>query len=242
MLIGISSRLTAPAGQGLPSLGVAVPTGAVLDDLTVSAPSSAGVAVHVAVFNQALHALWRGGLFNATLTGSQLGGSLPAAAAVQMTTALPPVAEIDGGSVELSLGALQLEVTYPGLFGGTDGQGNPLPPLDVELGARATATPTLVGNALHFGSFKLTELHFSTGDVSLDATTNQVLTGLLQSLVQQLVDQSLNNALPALPIPSFQLPASLQTYGLGPGSLGLASPSLGFDPRDFLLAGQLGLQ
>ena len=241
MLVGIGSQLTAPAAQALPSLGVAIPTGTVLDDMAVNAPSSTGVAVHVGVFNQALHALWRGGLFDATLTGTSLGNGLPAAASVQMTTLLPPVADLTGTSVELSLGALELQVTYPGLFGGTDGQGNPIPPLDVELGARATSTPTLVGNDLQFGGFTITELHFSTGEVSLDPMTNQVLTTLLQGLVQQLVDQSLNNALPALPIPSFQLPASLQTFGVGPGKLGLTNMSLGFDPRDFLLLGQLGV-
>jgi hypothetical protein len=241
MLVGISSGLTAPAGQALPSLGVPIQTGTVLDDMTVSAPSTAGVAVHVGVLDQALHALWRGGMFDATLTGAQLGNGLPAAAGVQMTTQLPPVAVISASSVELSVGALQLQVTYPGLFGGTDAMGKPLPPLEVELGARATSTPTLVGNVLHFGSLTITELHFSTGDVSLDATTTQVLTTLLQALLQQVVNQSLNNSLPALPIPSFQLPSSLQTFGLGPGNLGLTNMSLGFDPSDFVLRGQLGL-
>lgn len=241
LLVGIASELVAPAGQALPSLGVPIPSGTVLDDLGVSTPNTAGVAVHVGVFNQALHALWRGGMFNATLTGTLLGGGLPAATVVQMQTALPPVADINGSSVELSLGGLQLAITYPGLFGGTDGNGKPVPPLEVGLGARATATPTLVGNDLQFGNLTLKELHFSTGDVSLDQSTNQVLTSLLRTLLQQLVDQSLNKSLPALPIPSFPLPASLQSFGVAPGNLGIASPSLGFDPNDFLLLGQLGL-
>jgi len=148
---------------------------------------------------------------------------------------------MDGSLVELSLGGLELEVTYPGLFGGTDAKGNPIPPLDVSLGARATASPTLVGNDLQFGSLTITELHFSTGDVSLDQSTNQTLTGLLQTLLQQIVDQSLNKSLPALPIPSFPLPASLQSFGVPAGNLGLANPSLGFDPNDFVLRAQLGL-
>jgi hypothetical protein len=59
--------------------------------------------------------------------------------------------------------------------------------------------------------------------------------------VQSFINQSLNNSLPALPIPSFQLPASLTKYGVGPGALGLVSPSLGFDPSDFVLRGQLGV-
>jgi hypothetical protein len=85
-------------------------------------------------------------------------------------------------------------------------------------------------------------MHFSTGDVSLDSSTNNVLTSMLQTLLQKVIDQSLNNSLPALPIPSFALPASLAAYGVGPGKLGLVNPSLGFDPRDFRLTGQLGIQ
>ncbi|MDB4939045.1 MAG: hypothetical protein JWP87_6017, partial [Labilithrix sp.] len=242
MLVGLSSKLTAPAGQALPSLGVPIPTGTVLDDMPVSSPSSAGVAIHVGVFDQALHALWRGGMFNATMTGAQLGNGLPAAAGIRVNTQLPPVATLNGNAVELSLGSMYLAVSYPGLFGGTDGSGNPLPPLRVELGARATSTPSLVANDLKFGSFVITELHFSTGDVSLDASTNGVLTSMLQALLQKVIDQSLNNSLPALPIPSFALPASLAAYGIPPGKLGLVSPSLGFDPRDFRLTGQLGIQ
>jgi hypothetical protein len=241
LLVGISSKFTAPAGQALPSLGVAIPTGTVLDDTTVSAPSSAAAAIHVGVFNQALHALWRAGMFNATLSGAALGGGLPAGASAQITTALPPVAAINGSAAELSIGALQLSVTYPGLFGGVDGMGNALPPLAVELGARATATPTLVGNDLHFGSFVITELHFSTGSVALDPMTNQVLTSLLTTIVQSFVDHSLNGALPALPIPSFQLPSSLTAYGVPAGALGLSGPALGFDPFDFVLRGKLGI-
>ncbi|MBX3216004.1 MAG: hypothetical protein KF850_28450 [Labilithrix sp.] len=242
MLVGLSSRLTAPAGHALPSRGVPIPTGTVLDDLPVSAPSTAGVAIHVGVFDQALHALWRGGMFNATLTGAQLESGLPDGAEIRVTTLLPPVATMSGNAVELSLGAMQLAVTYPGLFGGTDGSGNPLPPLRVALGARARSTPSLVGNDLKFGSFVINEMHFSTGDVSLDASTNGVLTSMLQALLQKVIDQSLNSALPALPIPSFALPPSLVTYGIGPGSLGLVSPALGFGPRHFRLTSQLGIQ
>ena len=242
MLAGISSKLTAPAGQAIPSLGVAIPPGTVLDDTTVNAPSTAAAAIHVGVFNQAMHALWRGGMFNATLSGTQLGGGLPAGAGAQIATALPPVAAISGQlGRDLDRRPCSSRSRTPASSEGSTRGGNPLPPLSVELGARATAKPTLVGNDLHFGSLTITELHFSTGSVSLDATTNQVLTSLLQQIVQSFVDQSLNNSLPALPIPSFQLPASLSAYGVGPGALGLAGPSLGFDTSDFVLRGKLGV-
>lgn len=242
MLVGLSSRLTAPASHALPSLGVPIPTGTVIDDMPVGSPSTAGAAIHVGVFDQALHALWRGGMFNTTMSASALGGGLPAGAQIRINTLLPPVANMSGNAVELSLGAMHLQVTYPGLFGGTDANGNPLPPLRVELGARATSTPTLVANDLKFGSFTITEMRFSTGDVSLDASTNAILTSMLRTLLQRVIDQALNNALPALPIPSFALPASLTTYGIGPGRLALVNPSLGFGPRNFRLSSQLGIQ
>ena len=242
MLVGMSSRFTAEPGQALPSLGVAIPPGIVLDDPTVVTPASAATAIHVGVFNRALHALWRGQMFQTTLSGAQLGNGLPAEASAQITTNLPPVVAISGSSVELSLGAMQLAVTYPGLFGGVDRDGKPLPPLQVALGAYVDSVPTLTGNNLQFGIPVISELHFSTGDVSLDTTANQALVGLLQAIVQRFVERALNDSLPALPIPSFSLPASLQSFGLGPGSLGLASMSLGFDMRHFVLRGPLGLQ
>ncbi|MBS2014539.1 MAG: hypothetical protein JST00_16755 [Deltaproteobacteria bacterium] len=242
MLVGLSSRLTAPAGQALPSLGVPIPPGTVLDDLPITSPATAGVGIHVGVFDQALHALWRGGMFNANMTGAQLGNGLPAGAGIRVTTLLPPVATLSGSAVELSLGSLNLAVTYPGLFGGTDAGGNPLPPLRVTLGARATSTPSLVANDLKFGSFVITEMNFSTGDVTLDSSTNAILTSMLQTLLQKVIDSSLNNSLPALPIPSFALPPSLGAYGIPPGKLGVVSPTLGYGPRNFRLTGQLGIQ
>ena len=137
---------------------------------------------------------------------------------------------------------MQLAVTYPGLFGGVETDGRPLPPLQVALAARAIATPTGAGNNLQFGGPTITELHFSTGTVSLDATTRQTLVSLLQAVVQRFVEHSLNGSLPALPIPSFALPSSLQSFGVGPGHLGLASMSLGFDVDHFVLRGLLGLE
>lgn len=242
LLVGLSTRLRAPAVQALPSLGVPFFPGTALNDVTVSAPSTAGIAIHTGVLEQALYALWRGGMFNTTLTGAVLGNGLPAGVQMQVNTLLPPVVMMNGNAVELSLGTMNVAVTYPGIFGGTDGAGNALPPLRVVLGARATSTPLLVGNDLKFGTLTITEMNFSTGDVSLDASSNNVLRSMLQTLLQRVVDKSLNDALPALPIPSFALPASLTTYGIGPGRLAVVNPLLGFEPRHFRLTGQLGIQ
>jgi hypothetical protein len=61
-------------------------------------------------------------------------------------------------------------------------------------------------------------------------------------VLQNVIDTSLNNALPALPIPSFTIPASMGTYGLPVGSdLGIVSPALGGTTRHFVLKGAFGL-
>ncbi len=66
---------------------------------------------------------------------------------------------------------------------------------------------------------------------------------LLRAVVTKLVDNALNGALPALPIPSFTLPQSLAQYGLPAGKdLGLLNPSLALEPRHFVLRGTLGIK
>jgi hypothetical protein len=231
MLIGVASKLSTPATQTLPSLGIAIPSETVLDDMNVTAPSTTGVAVHVGVLNQALYALWRGGMFDTTVTGADFGnGLLPPAMQAKLTSQLPPVANLIGNCVEFSLGGLQL--TDPGIVGGQ--------PFAVDVGARLTSTPSLDGKSLRFASVTVTELHFSTGNISLDPTTDEQLRSLLQNVVQQLTLHALNKALPSLPSPSLVLPLGVQA-GMSVMH-GLINPSLGYDANDFVLLGQFGPQ
>lgn len=64
---------------------------------------------------------------------------------MKLTAKLPPVANMarydstTPNAVEVSLGAITVEVLYPGLFDAPT-------PFKGELGARATMTATLVGN------------------------------------------------------------------------------------------------
>ena len=62
------------------------------------------------------------------------------------------------------------------------------------------------------------------------------------SLVQRLVDGALNDALPALPIPSFALPDDVGPFGLPVGAeLGIRNPSLSPEPQHFVLRGGFGI-
>ena len=77
-----------------------------------------------------------------------------------------------------------------------------------------------------------------TGLTSLDSDTRDTIERVLTRLLDRVISSALTNALPAIPIPSFELPASLATYGLPAGAeLGLVSPSLSSQPPHFVLRG-----
>jgi hypothetical protein len=70
-----------------------------------------------------------------------------------------------------------------------------------------------------------------------------VLESFLRRLVQSLLDDALNSALPSLPVPSFALPEALVAVGLPRGaSLGLLSPVLELTGTHFVVQGNFGIQ
>ena len=237
LLFGIGTRFTGPSNIARPTLGVAIPHGGSgaanrLDDANRMG-SSAAVSIHLGLFNQVLHALWRGGLLEATIDSTTLGGDSPSGLSAVISGALPPVASMNSESqVTLSIGSLAMQLTYPGLFD---------EPIFVVLGARASTDVSLVGNDLSFGTITVQDLFFSAEGVSLSMSTRDTLERFFTSLVQSIVDGALNDALPALPIPSFTLPASVSTYGLPSGlELGITSPVLATERPHFVLRGNFG--
>lgn len=231
LLFGIGTRMSATPAHARPSLGIPLPLAPVRIDPTTSRPVV--VAVHTAMLNQAIHALWRGGLLDADIGEGGLGG-LPAGVSLDIRGGLPPVARVVASNqVELAIGALHMNITYPGLFDD----------LDVTLGARATTSTTLAGDDLMFGAVTITELHFSTGSVTLSGPTRDLIEDLLRTLVQRIVDTSLNDALPAIPIPSFSLPASVATFGLPAGAeMGITGPALTLEGHHIMLRGGFGMR
>jgi hypothetical protein len=228
MLFGISTRFTAPISTSYPTLGIPLPPGTIAGDPSTATPAT--VSAHVGIFNQVLHALWRAGMFEASLSGDQLPGS-PQDASVSLTTFLPPVVHVDGSQVVAHLGGVQLSVNHPDLPDD----------LSVSLGATARTSVTLVGEDLVFGGFTLDEFHLSAAGLSGSERTT--LEDLLQPLIQVLLDQVLNDALPSVPLPTFTIPASLATYGLSAGGqFGLTAPLLTTTPQHFILRGGFGIR
>ncbi len=82
LLVGSSSRLTAPAAHVREPFGVPVPSGVVR--LDPAGTQSVAVSVHIGVLQQALQANWRGGGLDGTVAAAR-------GANVAFTTTLPPV-------------------------------------------------------------------------------------------------------------------------------------------------------
>lgn len=227
MLFGIGTRLFAPAAHARPTLGAPVQVGA--RRLDVSGTQSAGVAMHEAVLSQAVHALWRAGFLDATLDNTTVSG-LPDGLSAQIVTGLPPVPLLRSDQrVELSLGAVAVRLDYPALFS---------EPVNAVLGARASMAVALAGEDLRFSDFQVEELYFSTDLASVDMSTRDTIEGFLRRLLERVMTSALDGALPAIPIPSFRLPASLGTYGLPVGAqLGISSPTLTREAPHFVLRG-----
>jgi hypothetical protein len=232
-LFGLGSVFEPQSVQrATPSLGVPMPPGPNLLTANPNRPISAGI--HIGALNHVLHALWRGGLFDATIGSNALSGTFPDGTEITLSTALPPVASLQGSDkMILMLGGMRMSILYPGLFD---------EPIEVKVGAVARTGVEINGTTLSFLNINLSELYFSPVGITLDADSRAVLETFLQDVLQGVVDTSLNNALPALPIPSFELPASLGTYGLPAGSdLGIISPTLGGTTLHFVLKGAFGV-
>lgn len=233
MLLGMRTRVRPQTTAiAYPTLGVAVPPGSYLYE--PSGGQNTSVSVHLMLLNQALHALWRGGLLEADI-GEALFGEDAEGASVSLRTTLPPVAALNpDGSATLMLGGMRLEMVYPGLFD---------EPVTLSLGATANTEVNINNGQLSFSNITLNEFHLSPDEISLNEGTRDILEGFLRGFLQTLLDDALNAALPELPVPSFAISPSLGVYGLPVGGeLGLTNPALDATDRHLILRGNFGVR
>jgi len=110
------------------------------------------------------------------------------------------------------------------------------------FGGHANATVRLVGNSLVFGNLSLDKLYVSFA-VTLSQQQRDAMEQFLTSALADVLANAINNGLPAFPIPSFTLPASVATYGLPAGAqLGIVNPVLTTGNAHCVLDGQFGAQ
>lgn len=226
-LLGIGTRFTpAAVGQNRPSLGIPRRASApLLDPPGTIGARPVGLSLYEGVLNQVLHGLWRGGFFHATL---QLGS-----ASATIDARLPPVAAVTGNQAQLMLGGIEATIQIPGFID------TPIPLL---FGGRATATVSLAGDVLRFGNLTLTQLFVST-QVSLTQNQRNALASLLTQVLQGSFASAISGGLPAFPIPTFALPASVAAFGLPAGAeLGILNPQLATSGTHFVLTGSFGVR
>ena len=230
--LGISSRVNGPSRQGAASAGVALPPGAVKIELRPE--GTTGAAVHLGLVNQLLHRLWRAGVFD--LGGAaDLLGDLPDGASVALRVQVPPavIGTGDGANLRMHLGPIAGELLYPGFFDEA---------LRIRLAAFLIAPVALDGGrGIVFGGddgIALDRIYVAVDGVSMSPEARATLERDLGRILQAVVDQALNNALPALPIPDFALPESLEAFGVPPGTrMGLRGATLDGTFTHFLLDG-----
>lgn len=231
-LFGLGIRVTGPPGRPA-GLGAPIPPGPVRSDPATDRTIAAGV--NFGMLEQALFALWRAAFFDVTLSEDEVD-SLPEGSEITLDVSLPPVVVgTDDNRVLLMLGGARADVLIPSLLAES---------LSVDLGAVLSATATIEGeDEITFGGVRIDELHLSTPNASLSTDTRDALEGFLMDTLQSIVDDALNSALPALPIPSFELPDDLAEFGLPAGlELGLFAPVLRITPSHFIAEGNFGAQ
>jgi hypothetical protein len=109
-------------------------------------------------------------------------------------------------------------INYPGLFE---------EPITLNLAAWANTQISVVNDVLDFGAIELEEVLLSSQGIPLSTQARATLQSVFQQILQSVFDTALNQALPSIPIPSFELPSSLNAYGIPSGTrLGARSLSL----------------
>jgi hypothetical protein len=223
-LIGTSTRFTAPAAHTRQPNRVPLPPGAVRVDPDGTQPVA--VAEHVGVLQQALQAHWRGGGLDGTV-------AMTSGANIAFVTPLPPIVFVkDDGSVGIDL-RVDAAVSWPGIFD---------IPIHVLVFMRGSANVAYANEDLVFSRVTRDEFQFVTDGV-ISRSIAQMLEDTLATLMTQMAERSMNDALPRLPIPAFTMPEALGAYGLPAGAkLGLTGATLATGGRHAVLRGGFGVR
>lgn len=236
-LVGIGTKIEGPQRVAGRSPGVPLPPGTREPALAGGAP--VGGAVALALLDQVMHRLWRAGYFEAAGGGLVAGVAADLPEGTEVFLSLPAAPAVigaprdDGADVVVFLGPATAGVVYPAIFA---------EPFRVRLAAVVRARMRLQGERdLLFEDVTVEALHLDFAGAEIAERSRQVLESTLSRVVQGLVDGALNDGLPSLPLPDFELPASLAVYDLPVGTrLGLRQPSLTSTPAFWRLEGRFG--
>lgn len=198
-------------------------------DKPAQTASPVGLAIHEGLINQVLHALWYTGFFNIQM---DIGDGYAA-----IDARLPPTVHFSGGQLHVALGGVDATIDLPPLL--TD------PPFNIQFGGRLSASASIEDGYLVVGALGMnpaTDLAINFGDSVSDAS-RQVLEQVIGEILVNVLGETLNSALPPLPIPEFELPADFLSYFPGTdGRIMLMNGLLEFDTQHIVLRGKIGVQ
>ncbi|MEE2645247.1 MAG: hypothetical protein VYD19_09970, partial [Myxococcota bacterium] len=236
LLITLKSEMGGTPRHARPSEGIPLFDGIARRELNLTGLQSMGAALSVSFLNQALHRLWRGGLFDLA-EDSPLLEDLPGGLSLSFALTLPPVLTLEAGRrVNLHLGPAIGVLSYPALFP---------EPLTLRLAAFAHSTVSLEDGLLRFsageGAVEIDSLYLDLEGVTLSPQERGLLEQDFRRIIGAILGGALNDALPEIPLPEFALPNTLSTYGIRAGTrLGLRSPVLSSDETHIMIKGRFG--
>jgi hypothetical protein len=186
--------------------------------------------------NQVLYALWRAGYFELQAGGvaESLGASLPEGA--DFSFRFPTYPWVTGTPLDTGLrvylGPLVVEFSDP-VFGS----------IAVQVAAEFAVDVALVGERdIEFTNVGIVDslyLSFLGGAVTQEL--RDLIETNLTDILSNLIEQSLNDGLPSLPLPEFVIPASLAEFDLPTNTgLGLRVPMLEGSEAMWSLGGVFG--
>ena len=230
MLLGLAINVSADAQVKQGGPGIAVNGTTELFDPQISSPLAA--VLHGGLLNQMLHALWRAGYFDVSMTGAALGVDLIPNLTLSTRADLPPVLDfnLETRKVRMMLGGMMIRVDAPDTFER---------PFEAEVGAVAGASINLEGELVHFQDLEVSELTVSavTGTLTIDEQV--MVKEMLMGMVQTALQSSLTGLMPVVPLPTFKLPEQLKQFGLPTDLLvGLSKPVVVFTPQHMVVEGK----
>ncbi|MBX3249094.1 MAG: hypothetical protein KF901_18085 [Myxococcales bacterium] len=230
--LGLDATLRAqPRRAGLPAVGVPVPRHDGAAPLPLPPRRAAIATVSTELLSRAVYALWEAGTFETAVAGARVGNSSSDARA-SLSMALPPYVEVRDGRAHVALGGVRARVTWPGLLA---------EPLDVVLGAKASAALRLRGDAFALEAARVDQVVVGSPSIVLAPSVRDALESFLTHIARYFVVEVFVASLPRLPLPRFPISPELRSFGLPAGDLGLVAPSFEVRPHAAILDADLGL-
>ena len=234
-IIGVNAQVDGPLL--IPAGGVAMPLLPGEEGFEVPGGRDVGAAIKLGVLNQVMYRLWRAGYFNAENGGlvQNLADDLPDGTEVFLNFSQPPwVTGVDGDSrIRVMVGPLSAGVIHPEFFA---------EPIRVRLATVIEAGVEVRGERdLAFENVEIDEFYLSLAGAQVPDRARQVIENTLQRVLQRMVDRALNDGLPSLPLPEFEIPADQAEFGLPAGqTLGIRQPRLTGNRAGWTFDGNFG--